>query len=89
MGDFGQPPGGQQQLQPQPVNPLASPQITMTPERSGDGSEGAPCRMRSFDEIIADEKKNRNTLTVKLLKIVKIVNGKEVKEKKSDHRRCR
>ena len=37
--------------------------------------------MRSFDEIIADEKKNSNTLTVKLLKIVKIVNGKEEKDK--------
>ena len=37
--------------------------------------------MRSFDEIIADEKKNRTTLTVTLLKIVKIVNGKEEKEK--------
>ena len=33
--------------------------------------------MRSFDEIIADEKK----ITVKLLKIVKIVNGKEEKDK--------
>ena len=37
--------------------------------------------MRTFDEIIADEKKNRNILIVKLIKIVKIVNGKEEKEK--------
>ena len=35
--------------------------------------------MRSFEEIIADEKKNRNTLIVKLIKIVKFEDGKEVR----------
>ena len=54
---------------------------TATPEKSGGGSDGTPCRMRTFEEIIADEKKNRNILIVKLTKIVTIVNGEEVKEK--------
>ena len=75
MGDTGQPPGTTQAQLSLP------PQTTMTPVRTGDGSEGSPCRMRTFDEIIADEKKNRNILIVKLIKIVKIVNGKEEKEK--------
>ena len=37
--------------------------------------------MRSFEEIVAEEKKDRNILTVRLSKVVKIVNGKEEKAK--------
>ena len=33
--------------------------------------------MRTFEEILADEKNNRNILTVKMTKIVKYVDGKE------------
>ena len=33
--------------------------------------------MRSFEEIIEDEKKNRNILTIKLSKIVNFVDGRE------------
>ena len=33
--------------------------------------------MKTFEEIINEEKKNRNMLIVKMTKIVKFVNGKE------------
>ena len=55
-------------------------QLTTTPEQSGGGYDNLPRKMRTFEEIIADEKKNRNTLTLKLTKIVKYEDGKEVKE---------
>ena len=78
MGDTGQPPPGD----PPNLHPTPAPtQSTTTPEKTGGGPEATPCRMRSFEEIVADEKKNRNILIVKLVKIVTIVNGKEEKEK--------
>ena len=53
---------------------------TTTPKKLGGGSDGNPCRMRTFEEITADEKKNRNILIVKLTKIETTVKGEEVKE---------
>ena len=81
MGDTGKPPTSVP-LAPQ-LTPThqASNQSTTTSEKSGGGTDSGPCRMRSFEEIIAHEKKNRNILIVKLSKIVTFVNGKEVKEK--------
>ena len=74
----GGPGGGPPQHQPQ----LATTSLpTMTPERTGDGATDTPCRMRTFEEIIAQEKKRRNILTVKMTKIVKFFDGKEVKDK--------
>ena len=49
-----------------------------TPEQSGGGHDNLTRKMRTFEEIIEDEKKNRNTLTLKLTKIVKYEDGKEV-----------
>jgi hypothetical protein len=77
-GDNHLPPPGGGPLQQQPAS---TSQPTMTPERTGDGSTDTPCRMRSFEEIVAAEKKSRNILTVKMTKIVKFVDGKEVKDK--------
>ena len=69
MLDTGQPSGTgpPSTIQPEP---------SMTPTQVGDGPN-QPRRMRSFQEIIEDEKKNRNILTVKLSKIVSYVDGKE------------
>ena len=69
MLDTGQPPdtGPPSHIQPE---------STMTPAQAGGGSN-QPCRMRSFKEIIEDEKKNRNILTIKLSKIVNFVDGSE------------
>ena len=72
------PPGGGP---PEPLPTTTPSQPTMTPERTGDGHPETPCRMRSFEEIMNEEKKNRNILIVKITKIVTIVNGKEVKDK--------
>ena len=74
MGDDDPPPGGGAHN----LSCLSTNQST-TPEQSGGGQEPIPRKMRSFEEIIADEKKNRNTLIVKLTKIVKYEDGKEVK----------
>ena len=35
--------------------------------------------MRTFEEILEDEKKKRNTLTIKLTKIINYEDGKEIK----------
>ena len=78
------PPGGD--LLGGPAN-LANQQQPTTPEQSGGGQDNLPRKMRTFEEIIEDEKKNRNTLTLKLNKIVKYEDGKEVKA--PDHRRHR
>ena len=43
-------------------------------------TEGGLDGMYSFEEILAEEKQNRNILIVKITKIVTIVNGDEVKE---------
>jgi hypothetical protein len=64
-----------------PTPPLSTSQLAMTPERTGDDAKDTLCRMRSFEEIVAQEKQNRNILIVKLTKIVKFVDGKEVKDK--------
>ena len=63
MGDTGQPPG---HINPQPPQPSA--QKTMTPVMKGDGTPG---RMCSFDEIIYDEKRRRNILTVSSCRLLK------------------
>ena len=73
MGDEPPPGGG-----PNKLADLSTKQST-TPEQSGGGQEPLPRKMRSFEEIIADEKKNQNTLIVKLIKIVKFEDGKEVR----------
>ena len=78
MGDTGEPPPGGG-LHDTSGNLLAP--TTTTPERSGGGLGETPRRMRNFEEILAEEKKNRNILIVKLTKIVTIENGEEVKEK--------
>ena len=68
MGDTGQPPTGcGQQQQPHHV---------MTPVQTGDDPT-LPRRMRTFEEIMCEERQNRNILTVTLTKIVKYVDGKE------------
>ena len=54
------------------------PQQTTTPDVTGGGHD-LPRKMRTFEEIMSDEKKNRNILTVKLTKIVKFVDGKEMR----------
>ena len=66
------PPGGGAKDSPPPSNPLST-----TPVQSGGGQDNVPRKMRTFEEIVAEEKKNRNILTVKLTKIVKYVDGKE------------
>ena len=54
-------------------------QQTMTPEQTGGGIDNLPRKMRTFEEIMSDEKKNRNILTLTLTKIVKYEAGKEVR----------
>ena len=66
------PPGGGAKDSPPPSNPLST-----TPVQSGGGQDNVPRKMRTFEEIVAEEKKNHNILTVKLTKIVKYVDGKE------------
>ena len=66
MDDTGQPPGVGQKQPP-----------AVTPDMTGDGPETLPRRMRTYEEIVADERKCRNILTVTLNKIVKYVDGKE------------
>ena len=75
MGDTGD--GGGPKHQPHD----ASSKPSTTPVQTGGGPSSTTPRMRSFEEIVADEKKNRNILVVKINKIIKIVDGKEVKEK--------
>ena len=50
-----------------------------TPEETGGGKDNSPRKMRTFEEIMADEKKNRNTLTMKMTKIVRYEDGNEVR----------
>ena len=45
MGDTGQPPGAGPPVQPD-----------MTPEQTGDGTQTLPKKMRTFEEIVAEEK---------------------------------
>ena len=71
MSDTGQPPGAGP-----PTNPQSK--TSMTPVETGDGPK-QPRRMRTFEEIVSEERKNRNILIIKLTKIVKYVNGKEEK----------
>ena len=78
MGDTGEPPPGGGNSKP-PGRP--SPHEAMTSEWTEGGTQETPCRMRSYEEIVADERKNRNSIIVKLTKIVKFENGKEVKAK--------
>ena len=76
-GSTGQPPPGGGPFQGQPTSPKSS----TTPEKLGGATNDTPCRMRSFEEILAEEKKNRNILTVTLTKIIIFENGREIKEK--------
>ena len=55
-GSTGQPPPGGGPVQGQPTSPKSS----TTPEKLGGATNDTPCRMRSFEEILAEEKKNRN-----------------------------
>ena len=48
----------------------------MTPVQTGD-DQTLPRRMRTFEEIMSEEREKRNILTVTLTKIVKYVDGKE------------
>ena len=66
------PPGGGP-----PKSPTLPTLQTTTSDQTGGGPDNLPRRMRSFEEILADEKKNRNILVVKMTKIVKFVDGKE------------
>ena len=73
MGEEPPPWGGSQ-------NPgLMSDEQSTTPVQTGGGTDNQPRRMRKFDEILEDEKKKRNTLTIKLTKVVKYEDGKETK----------
>lgn len=74
MGDSGQPPGAVTSKPPEP-----SSQQSTTPAQAGGGPDNLPRRMRTFEEIINEEKQDRNILIVKLTKIVKFVDGKEEK----------
>ena len=53
-------------------------QTTMTPAIGGDGVQGPPCKMRSFAEILNEEKQHRNILEVKLTRTSEKVNGETV-----------
>ena len=84
MGDKKEPPPGggrSSSVHPSPNDNPVLTSITTTSEMSGGGSEGSPSRMRTFEEIIADEKKNRNIFIVKINKITTVVDGEEVKGK--------
>ena len=83
MADKREPPpggGGSTTGHPRPPASIQS-STTTTPEQLGGSSDATPRRMRTFEEIIAYEKENRNILTVKLAKIVTFVNGEEVRER--------
>ena len=55
-------------------------QITMTPAVGRDSEQSQPCKMRSFAEILNEEKLHRNILEVKLIRTsVKNNNGETVK----------
>ena len=47
-------------------------QSSTTPVKTGGGAAAGPRRMRTFEEIVEQEKKNRNILTVKITKIVQL-----------------
>ena len=84
MADIREPPpgggGGGTTGHPRPPVSIQS-STTTTPEQLGGSSDATPCRMRTFEEIVAYEKENRNILIVKLAKIVTFVNGEEVRER--------
>ena len=73
MGEEPPPGGGPPSLDTQHI------QQTTTPEQTGGGNDNLPRKMRTFEEIMSDEKKNRNILTLTLTKIVKYEAGKEVR----------
>ena len=75
--------GGGQVPQPQQVQQQTHQhqgQITMTPAVGRDSEQSQPCKMRSFAEIMNEEKLHRNILEVKLIRTsVKNNNGETVK----------
>ena len=74
MGDSHPPQPGE----PPPNHPHQSGHLSATSKSVG-GSQSAPKQMRTFAQILADEKQKRNILEIKLTKILYEEDGKQTK----------
>ena len=75
MGDSPPGPGDPPPLLLEP--PVPKPVHLAATSKEGGGPAGRPKIMRSFAQILAEEKENRNILEIKLTKCTVIIDGKE------------